>query len=97
MSSGKPILPARKESLEMQMSTLVHVGICATNLEASLRFWRDALGLEAYVPPSSPGADSLYIDAKKIPIEMAGKLDPNLHPALAQDEPAATDSAKPTK
>ncbi|CAN5476508.1 hypothetical protein BH23CHL4_BH23CHL4_16160 [soil metagenome] len=26
--------------------TLVHIGICATDLQASLRFWRDALGLE---------------------------------------------------
>jgi catechol 2,3-dioxygenase-like lactoylglutathione lyase family enzyme len=26
-------------------TTLVHVGVRATNLEASLRFWRDALGL----------------------------------------------------
>jgi len=47
---------------------------------------REAMGLEAYVPPTTPGADSLFIDAKKIPLEMAGKVDPNLHPTLA-DEP----------
>lgn len=29
----------------MAESTLVHVGIAATDLETSVRFWRDALGL----------------------------------------------------
>ncbi|MDA0837067.1 MAG: VOC family protein [Planctomycetota bacterium] len=29
----------------MNKSLLVHIGIRATNLEASVRFWRDALGL----------------------------------------------------
>jgi catechol 2,3-dioxygenase-like lactoylglutathione lyase family enzyme len=29
----------------MAESTLVHVGVAASNLERSLRFWRDALGL----------------------------------------------------
>jgi catechol 2,3-dioxygenase-like lactoylglutathione lyase family enzyme len=30
----------------MTPPTLVHIGICATDLDASVRFWRDALGLE---------------------------------------------------
>ena len=30
----------------MTSPTLVHIGICATDLDTSLRFWRDALGLE---------------------------------------------------
>ena len=30
------------------MSTLVHVGVRATNLEETIRFWRDALGLEVF-------------------------------------------------
>jgi catechol 2,3-dioxygenase-like lactoylglutathione lyase family enzyme len=29
----------------MTGTTLVHVGVCATDLERSVRFWRDALGL----------------------------------------------------
>lgn len=29
----------------MSTPNLVHIGICVTNLGASLRFWRDALGL----------------------------------------------------
>ena len=35
------------------MSTLVHVGVRASNLEASLRFWRDALGLRVAGPVGS--------------------------------------------
>ena len=30
------------------MSTLVHVGVRATNLEETIRFWRDALGLKVF-------------------------------------------------
>jgi catechol 2,3-dioxygenase-like lactoylglutathione lyase family enzyme len=30
----------------MTRPTLVHIGICATDLDDSLRFWRDALGLK---------------------------------------------------
>ena len=30
------------------MSTLVHVGVRATDLEATIRFWRDALGLKVF-------------------------------------------------
>ena len=56
---------------------------------------REAMGMEAYVPPETPGANSLFVDAKKIPIELAGKVDPNLHPALAEDAPAAIDPNKP--
>jgi catechol 2,3-dioxygenase-like lactoylglutathione lyase family enzyme len=41
----------------MNSSTLVHVGICATSLEASIRFWRDALGLE--VVAEAPGCVDL--------------------------------------
>ncbi|MFO0906792.1 MAG: phage portal protein [Isosphaeraceae bacterium] len=48
---------------------------------------REAMGLEAYVPPASPGAQSLFVDARKIPIDLAGTVDPNLHPALVGDEP----------
>jgi catechol 2,3-dioxygenase-like lactoylglutathione lyase family enzyme len=33
------------EKYSMPDSTLVHVGVAATDLERSLRFWRDALGL----------------------------------------------------
>ena len=29
----------------MEGTTLVHVGVCASDLERSIRFWRDALGL----------------------------------------------------
>jgi len=38
-------------------SSLVHIGICATDLDASLRFWRDALGLE--VVAAMPGCYDL--------------------------------------
>lgn len=31
------------------MSTLVHIGVRATNLEETIRFWRDALGLEVFL------------------------------------------------
>lgn len=30
------------------MSTLVHVGVRATNLEKTVQFWRDALGLKVF-------------------------------------------------
>ena len=30
------------------MSTLVHIGVRATNLEETIRFWRDALGLKVF-------------------------------------------------
>ena len=30
------------------MSTLVHIGVRATNLEGTIRFWRDALGLKVF-------------------------------------------------
>ena len=30
------------------MPTLVHVGVRASNLEETIRFWRDALGLEVF-------------------------------------------------
>ena len=30
------------------MSTLVHVGVRATDLEETIRFWRDALGLKVF-------------------------------------------------
>ena len=36
---------------------LVHIGICATDLDASLRFWQDALGLE--VVAAMPGCYDL--------------------------------------
>ena len=32
----------------MTSPTLVHIGICATDLDTSLRFWRDALGMELH-------------------------------------------------
>lgn len=35
------------------MSTLVHVGVRATNLERSLHFWRDSLGLEVVTAEES--------------------------------------------
>jgi catechol 2,3-dioxygenase-like lactoylglutathione lyase family enzyme len=38
-------------------ATLVHVGIAATDLDASLRFWRDALGLA--VVAEAPGCVDL--------------------------------------
>jgi HK97 family phage portal protein len=64
----------------------------ATRIEASTSMTpnekREAMGLEAYAPPATPGADSLFVDAKKIPIEMAGQVDPNLHPALAEVAPS---------
>ena len=55
---------------------------------------REAMGLEAYIePPEKPGADSICSSTpRRCPIELAGKLDPNLHPALAEDVPA---TAKP--
>lgn len=46
---------------------------------------RLSVGMEAYVPPAQTGANSLFQDAKLIPIEKAGVLDPNLHPELATD------------
>ena len=62
----------------------------ATRIESSTTMTpnekREAMGMEAYAPPATPGADSLFVDAKKIPIEMAGKVDPNLHPTLAGEE-----------
>jgi catechol 2,3-dioxygenase-like lactoylglutathione lyase family enzyme len=41
----------------MTSPILVHIGICATDLDASLRFWRDALGLE--VVQETPGCVDL--------------------------------------
>jgi len=41
---GKKISLTKKG--EFAMSTLLHVGIRASNLERSIRFWRDGLGLE---------------------------------------------------
>ena len=55
---------------------------------------RDATGMEAYVQPAQPGAASLFVPAAQIPIELAGKVDPNIHPALAEDDPKKPDAAK---
>ena len=56
---------------------------------------REAMGLEAYAQPEKPGANSLFVPANQIPIELAGTVDPNIHPALAEDDPANADPAKP--
>ena len=40
---------------------------------------REATGMEAYVQPAQPGADSLFVPANQIPIELAGTVDPK-HP-----------------
>ena len=60
---------------------------------------REDMGLEIYLEPAKPGADSIFVNSKDLPIEMAGKLDPLLHPALANDpvasgKPAAKPDAK---
>ena len=57
--------------------------------------------------PAKPGADSIFVDAKDIPIELAGTVDPNLHPTLAGEERSrprtarrptpAEDAEKPAK
>lgn len=43
---------------------------------------REAMGYEAYVPRDKPGADSLFIDVRKVPIELAGTV-----VAPAEDDP----------
>ena len=43
---------------------------------------REAMGMEAYQKPEKPGADSLFVQSNQIPIELAGTVDPNLHPTL---------------
>ncbi len=48
---------------------------------------RRAVGMDAYDTPQETGPDSLFVDARSVPIESAGKVDPNLHPALAEDQP----------
>ena len=62
---------------------------------------REAMGLEAYAAPAHPGADSIFVSAKDIPVEMAGSVDPNLHPTLAGEEnpdaPAKPTTAKDTQ
>lgn len=55
---------------------------------------REATGLEAYQKPETPGASSLFVPAAQVPIEMTGTVDPNIHPALAEDA-ATADPAKP--
>ncbi len=58
---------------------------------------REAMGLEAYAKPPKPGADSLFIAANQIPIELAGTVDPNLHPTLEGEDAqqAADEGGKP--
>ncbi len=43
--------------MQSSQSTLVHVGVRSTNLEESVRFWRDALGLNVIASP--PGSYDL--------------------------------------
>jgi catechol 2,3-dioxygenase-like lactoylglutathione lyase family enzyme len=43
--------------MQSSQSTLVHVGVRSTNLEDSVRFWRDALGLNVIASP--PGSYDL--------------------------------------
>jgi lactoylglutathione lyase len=45
-----------------------HVGICVSDLEASLRFWRDGLGFEA---TSTPTVGSEWSDA----LEIGGEIE----------------------
>ena len=47
---------------------------------------REAMGLEAYIKPEAPGANSLFIPASQVPIELAGTVDPNLHPTLEGED-----------
>jgi HK97 family phage portal protein len=61
---------------------------------------REAMGMEAYAKPAEVGAASLFVPANQIPVEMAGEVDPNIHPALAEDEPDAPkppEEDKPTR
>jgi HK97 family phage portal protein len=53
---------------------------------------REAMGFESYATPVTTGAASLFVPANQIPIEMAGEVDPNIHPALAEDEPVKPDA-----
>ena len=56
---------------------------------------REAMGLEAYAQPAKPGADSLFVPANQIPIELSGTVDPNLHPTLeGEDAQQAEDEGK---
>ena len=58
---------------------------------------REAMGHAAYAEPPSPGADSIFVSSKDIPIELAGKVDPNLHPTLAEDAPSPAPPQSPPK
>lgn len=68
--------PRRKEK-----STRINAALYMTYDEK-----RQAMGLEAYQKPEQPGADSLFVPDNQVPIEMAGTVDPNLHPTLAGEE-----------
>ena len=60
---------------------------------------REAMGLEAYATPTKPGASSLFVASNLIPIELAGTVDPNLHPTLEgeQGQQQADGGKKPAK
>lgn len=60
---------------------------------------REAMGLEAYARPAEPGASSLFVASNLIPIELAGTVDPNLHPTLEGEDgqQQADEGKKPAK
>ncbi len=64
---------------------------------------RSAMGMEPYKEPAQVGGDSLFVAANQIPVEMAGEVDPNIHPALAEDgtqgpgKPVPKPDPKPAK
>ncbi len=57
---------------------------------------REAMGLEAYAEPQKVGGDSIFVNSKDVPLELAGTVDPNIHPTLAGEQAQqAEDGAKP--